>query len=54
MPSAGNQVKHMDVLRESILAMSSRKKGNMWKSLGCGIGWKPFCGFLVEDEGFNK
>lgn len=26
----------------------------MWKSLGCGIGWKPFCGFLVEDEGFNK
>lgn len=26
----------------------------MWKSLGCGICWKPFCGFLVEDEGFNK
>lgn len=26
----------------------------MWKNLGCGICWKPFCGFLVEDEGFNK
>lgn len=26
----------------------------MWKSLGCGICWKLFCGFLVEDEGFNK
>lgn len=26
----------------------------MWKSLGCGICWKSFCGFLVEDEGFNK
>lgn len=26
----------------------------MWKSLGCGICWNPLCGFLQEDEGFNK